>query len=198
MGSYAEQIFSFNDRIYFTSGVRYDGNSSFGKSFKGVFYPKVGLSWLVSDESYFPHYDWLNSLRLRGTYGASGVQPSTTAAARYFTSTTATIGGADQPGVRIGSLGNQNLRPEYSAEFETGFDVSLFDNRTSLELTYFNKKTKDAIIARPIAPSISGLATIFDNLGSIRNQGFEATLNNRIIDNSRLTFELQLTGSTLK
>jgi hypothetical protein len=77
-------------------------------------------------------------------------------------------------------------------------DVSLFDNRTSLELTYYNKKTKDAIIARPIAPSISGLATIFDNLGSIRNQGFEATLNNRILDNQLLTFDLQLTGSTLK
>jgi TonB-linked SusC/RagA family outer membrane protein len=198
LGSYAEQILSYADRLYFTAGVRYDGNSAFGKSFKGVFYPKVGLSWLISDESFFPHPRWLNSLRLRGTYGASGVQPSTTAAARYFSSTTATIGGADQPGVRLGALGNQNLKPEYSAEYESGLDVSLFDNRTSLELTYYNKKTKDAIIARPIAPSISGLATIFDNLGSIRNQGFEATLNNRILDNQLLTFDLQLTGSTLK
>jgi hypothetical protein len=198
LGSYAEQIFGYRDRVFLTGGLRYDGNSSFGKSFKGVFYPKVGLSWLISDEGFFPKASWLTSLRLRGTYGASGVQPSTTAAARFFTSTTATIGGADQPGVRIGSIGNPNLRPEYSGEFETGFDVSLFDSRTSLELTYFNKKTRDAIIARPIAPSISGLATIFDNLGSIRNQGFEATLNNRIFDNRMFSFDLQLTGSTLK
>jgi len=198
LGSYAEQIFSYNDRVFFTGGLRYDGNSSFGKSFKGVFYPKVGMSWLISDESYFPHPTWLNSLRLRGTYGASGVQPSTTAAARFYTSTTATISGADQPGVRIGALGNQNLRPEYSGEFESGFDAQLFSNRTTVELTYYNKKTKDAIIARPIAPSISGLATIFDNLGSIRNQGFEATLNNRFIDNNEFSFDLQLTGSTLK
>jgi len=198
LGSYAEQILSFNDRFYVTGGLRYDGNSSFGKSFKGVFYPKLGASWLISDESYFPHPSWLNSLRLRGTYGASGVQPSTTAAARFFTATTATIGGADQPGVRIGALGNQKLRPEYSGEFETGFDAQLFSNRTTLELTYYNKKTKDAIIARPIAPSISGLPTIFDNLGSIRNEGFEGTLNNRFIDNNDFSFDVQLTGSTLK
>ena len=198
LGSYAEQIFAFNDRVYLTGGLRYDGNSSFGKSFKGVFYPKVGASWLLSDEGYFPHPSWLNSLRLRGTYGASGVQPSTTAAARFFTSTTATIGGADQPGVRIGALGNPKLRPEYSGEFEAGFDAQLFSNRTTLELTYYDKKTKDAIIARPIAPSISGLPSIFDNLGSITNQGFEASLNNRLVDNNDFSFDLQVTGSTLK
>jgi len=198
LGSYAEQILSFNERVFLTGGLRYDGNSSFGKSFKGVFYPKVGASWLISDERYFPHPTWLNSLRLRGTYGASGVQPTTTAAARFYSATTATIGGADQPGVHLGALGNQNLRPEYSGEFETGFDAQFFSNRTTLELTYYNKKTKDAIIARPIAPSISGLSSIFDNLGSIQNQGFEATFNNRFIDNNEFSFDLQLTGSTLK
>lgn len=155
MGSYAEQIFSLNDRVYLTGGLRYDGNSSFGKSFKGVFYPKVGLSWLMSEESFFPRYNWLNSFRARGTYGASGVQPSPTAAARYFSSTTATIGGTDQPGVHLGSLGNAKLKPEYSGEFEAGFDATMFSNRTTVELTWYNKRTKDAIIARPIALSIA-------------------------------------------
>jgi outer membrane receptor protein involved in Fe transport len=142
--------------------------------------------------------DWLNSLRLRGTYGASGVQPSTTAAARYFSSTTATIGGTDQPGVRLGSLGNSNLKPEYSGEFEAGFDATLFSNRTNVELTFYNKRTKDAIIARPIAPSISGLPTVFDNLGSIRNNGIEASITNKFIDRQNFSFDLQVTGSTNK
>jgi TonB-linked SusC/RagA family outer membrane protein len=198
LGSYAEQIFAYNDRVFLTGGLRYDGNSSFGKSFKGVFYPKLGLSWLLSDESYFPHMDWLNSLRLRGTYGASGVQPSTTAAARFYSSTTATIGSADQPGVHLGALGNANLKPEYSGEFESGFDATIFGNRTTLELTYYNKKTKDAIIARPIAPSVAGLASIFDNLGSIRNTGVEASLSNKFVDRPDFGFDLQVTGSTNK
>ena len=152
MGSYAEEVLSYADRVFLTGAMRYDGNSSFGKSFKGVFYPRVGLSWLMSDESFFPHVSWMNSFRVRGTYGASGVQPSTTAAAHFFTSTTATIGGTDQPGVRIGALGNANLKPEYSGEFETGFDATLFGSRTTLEFTYYNKKTKDAIISAPDRP----------------------------------------------
>ena len=81
--------------------------------------------------------------------------------------------GVDQPGVQLGALGNANLKPEYSGEFETGFDATLFNSRTTFEFTYYNKKTKDAIIARPLAPSIAGLTSIFDNLGSIRNQGIE-------------------------
>src|SRR5262245_7015938 len=154
MGSYVEQIFSYNDRIYLTGRVRYDGNSAFGKSFKGVAYPGVGLPWLLSEESFFPRPSWLSSFRYRATYGASGVQPTTTAAARFFTSNTATIAGVDAPGVQLNALGNSKLRPEYSGEFETGFDASFFDARTTFEFTYYNKKTKDAIISRPIGLSV--------------------------------------------
>jgi outer membrane receptor protein involved in Fe transport len=198
MGTYGEQVFALNDRVFLTGRVRYDGNSSFGKSFKGVFYPGVGLSWLMSDESFFPHPSWLTTFRVRSTYGASGVQPSTTAAARFFSSTTATISGADQPGVQLGALGNAKLKPEYSGEFEGGFDATLFNSRTTFEFTYYNKKTKDAIIARPIALSIAGITSIFDNLGSIRNQGMEFTFNDRLIDNRALGFDIQVTGSTNK
>ena len=114
------------------------------------------------------------------------MQPSTTAAARFFSSTTATISGVDQPGVQLGALGNAKLKPEYSGEFETGFDATLFNSRTTFEFTYYNKKTKDAIISRPLAPSIAGITSIFDNLGSIRNQGMEVTFNNRLIDNRQI------------
>jgi hypothetical protein len=185
--------------MFLTGRVRYDGNSSFGKSFKGVLYPGVGLSWLLSDESFFPHASWLNSFRYRATYGASGVQPSTTAAARFLSSVTAAVSsGVDQPGVQLGALGNPNLKPEYSGEFETGFDMSLFSSRTTFEFTYYNKKTKDAIISRPLAPSIAGITSFFDNLGSIRNQGMEVTFNNRLIDRREVGFDVQLTGSTNK
>lgn len=199
MGTYAEQVFSYADRIFLTGGLRYDGNSSFGKSFKGVFYPKVGLSWLMSEQGWFPtNENWLSSFRVRGTYGASGVQPSTTAAVKYFTSTTGTINGVDLPGVSLSSLGNTNLRPEYSGEFETGVDLTTWRGKSTVEFTYYNKKTKDAIIAQPLAPSLAGITSTFANLGSVRNQGMEVTINNRIIDNNQYGFDLQLTGSTNK
>jgi hypothetical protein len=100
--------------------------------------------------------------------------------------------------VQLGSLGNPKLKPEYSGEFETGFDMSLFNSKTTAEFTYYNKKTKDALIARPLAPSLAGISTLFDNLGSIRNQGMELTLNNRLIDNNEYGLDIQITGSTNK
>ena len=198
LGEYVEEVLSYADRVFLTGGLRYDGNSAFGKSFKGVLYPKVGASWLMSDESFFPKSDWMSSFRLRATYGTSGVQPGTTDAVRYFSATTGTINGVDAPGVQLGSLGNQNLKPEYSGEFETGFDATIFGGKTTAEFTYYNKKTKDALIARPLAPSLAGISTLFDNLGSIRNQGMELTLNNRIIDNNEYGLDIQITGSTNK
>lgn len=198
LGDYIEEVISYADRIFLNGGIRYDGNSSFGKSFKGVAYPHVGVSYLISDEGFFPKTDWVNSLRIRSAYGASGVQPSTTAASRYFSSTSATINGTDVPGVVLGALGNAHLKPEYSGEIEMGVDATVLKNKSTIEFTYYNKKTKDAIISRPIAPSISGLTSISDNLGSVRNQGLELTLNNRLIDNNNYGLDLQLTGSTNK
>ena len=67
---------------------RYDQNSAFGTKFKGVAYPKFSASYNISDESFFPHNDYLNSLHLRLAYGASGVQPGATSALRTFSTTT--------------------------------------------------------------------------------------------------------------
>jgi len=205
LGSYGEEVISYADRIFLTGGLRYDGNSAFGSSFKGVYYPKVGLSYLISDESFFPKINALNSFRLRATYGSSGVQPGTTDALRYFTGAPVNVLGQEQAGVTLGALGNSNLKPEYSGEFEGGFDATMFQNKTSLELTYYNKKTKDALIQAPTAPSIGGTAgvngtngVIVENLGSIRNQGLELTYNQKWIDNAQVGFETNLTGSINK
>jgi TonB-linked SusC/RagA family outer membrane protein len=199
LGTYGEEVISYAERIFLTGGLRYDGNSAFGSNFKGVYYPKVGLSWLVSDESFFPKINALNSLRLRGTYGSSGVPPGTIAALRYYNPIGADINGTEQSGVTLGALGNSNLKPEYSGEFETGVDMTAFQNKTSLELTYYNKKTQDALIDAPLAPSVGGAITSrLTNIGSVRNQGFEVSFNQKIIDNTQFGAELQINGSTTK
>jgi TonB-linked SusC/RagA family outer membrane protein len=199
LGSYGEEVISWRDRMYLTGGVRYDGNSAFGSGFKGVYYPKVGLSYLVSDESWFPKVPALNSFRLRGTYGSSGVQPGTTDALRFYTGAPGNNNGVEVGGVTLAALGNTNLKPEYSGEFEGGFDATMFQNKTSIELTYYNKKTKDALIQAPTAPSIGGTVTNqVVNLGSIRNQGLELTYNQKWVDNSQIGFETNLTGSINK
>ena len=145
LGYYVEQLFTVNDKLFITAGLRRDAASAFGQDFRAVNYPKVGASWLISEEGFFPQTDAISSLRFRATYGASGQIPGATDALRFLSPFGTTISGtADQPGVSIGSLGNDVLRPEFSAELEGGFDLNLFTGRSNFELTYYDKNTTDA------------------------------------------------------
>ena len=91
---------------------------------------------------------WLNQLRLRTAYGASGVQPGTIDAVQYFSATTARRESGDAPAVVFSTLGNRNLKPERSTELELGVDGTFWNNRLSTEITYYNKSSKDALISR--------------------------------------------------
>jgi hypothetical protein len=197
LGVYVDQQFSIRDRLFITAGVRRDAASAFGSEARGVLYPKIGASWLISDEAFVPQTEWLQSLRLRATYGASGQIPGTTDALRFFNPFPATIsGGGDAPSVSIGSLGNSDLRPEYSAELEGGFDLTMFQGKTNFELTYYNKKTSDALIQRRIAPSLAGVQARFENIGSVRNSGLELVFNQALIDRESIFADIVITGST--
>uniref|UniRef100_UPI0027B8E4ED TonB-dependent receptor domain-containing protein n=1 Tax=Gemmatimonas sp. TaxID=1962908 RepID=UPI0027B8E4ED len=189
---------ALREKLFITGGVRRDAASAFGANTRAVYYPKLGASWLISEESFFPRPEFLNSLRLRGTYGASGQIPGATDAVRYYSPGPLTLSNGDAPAASLGSLGNANLKPEFSAETEFGFDLSLFSNRTNIEVTSYSKSTTDALIQRSIAPSLSGLTTQFVNIGNIKNSGLELTWNQRVIDSKAAALSFLLTGSTNK
>lgn len=195
IGSYVEEEINLKERLYLTGALRFDDNSAFGKNFDATVYPKASASWLVSEEPFF-HASAFNTLRLRAAYGTSGQQPGTTDALRFFRAVSGRKDEAGTTGVTFGSLGNANLKPERSREFEVGVDAGLFKDRVSLELTYYTKTTKDALIERPVAGSIGASRTQFVNLSRIRNRGFEAALTTRIIDGQRTAWDLTLSGST--
>ncbi|WP_396204576.1 SusC/RagA family TonB-linked outer membrane protein [Gemmatimonas sp.] len=199
LGYYVEQQFNWNEKLFITAAMRRDAASAFGKDFRAVNYPKLGASWLISDQSFFPQADWISSLRLRATYGASGQIPGATDALRFLSPFGTTISGsADQPGVTIGALGNATLKPEYSAETEAGFDLNMFGGKSNIEVTYYDKNTTDALIERRVAPSIAGVTSRFENIGNVRNSGLELVYNQRVIDGQKLGLEFVLTGSTNK
>jgi TonB-linked SusC/RagA family outer membrane protein len=195
IGSYVEEEINLKERLYLTGALRFDDNSAFGKNFDATVYPKASASWLVSEEPFF-HASAFNTLRLRAAYGVSGQQPGTTDALRFFRAVSGRKDEAGTTGVTFGSLGNINLKPERSGEFEVGVDAGLFKDRVSLELTYYTKTTKDALIERPVAGSIGASRTQFVNLSRIRNRGFEAALTTRIIDGQRTAWDVTLSGST--
>src|SRR5256712_829371 len=173
VGGYVEQLFGYKDRLFVTGALRVDDNSAFGANFQAVFYPKFGVSYVISEEPYFPKWTWINSVRLRGAVGASGVQPGTTDALRFFAPTAASVDNADSPAILDSASGNPGLKPERAREYEIGGEAVLFEHRVSIDLTYYNKRTKDALIARIIPPSAGASDTRFENLRAVANRGLE-------------------------
>ena len=110
--------------------------------------------------------------------------------ARFYRAVSGKKDEAGTTGVTFGSLGNPDLKPERSDEFEIGFDAGMFKDRLSLELTYYDKLTKDALIERPVAPSLGASRTQFVNLSRIKNHGFELAITTRIIDSKNTAWDL--------
>ncbi len=195
-GVFIEEQLDFGGRLFLTAAVRADKGSAFGSSLAAVLYPKISASWLISEEAFFNPGDWLNSMRLRGAWGDSGVQPGTNDALRFFLPIAATVdGGQNVTGVTFGGVGNADLKPERSREIEFGVDAEMYSNRLGLQLTYYNKKTQDALVLRQLPPSLGVGAGRFENLGSVQNKGIEVGINARIIEASSVSFDLDIVGT---
>lgn len=195
LGGYLQQKLSWRDRLYLTAAVRGDDNSSFGQDFKLIYYPSASLSWVIGDESWFPKIPTINSLRLRGSVGQSGQRPGFRNAVSFYQAVGVRREVGDVGALELGAnIGNNELKPELSTEYEGGLDLGFLNSRVSLELTYYNKSTKDALIQRQLAPS-TGAQTRFENLGEVTNKGVEGTLNAVVVDVDRFKWNVTLNGS---
>jgi outer membrane receptor protein involved in Fe transport len=195
LGLYVEEAVALNDRLFLTAAVRTDQNSAFGTDFQRVFYPKASLSWILSEESFFPEIGWVNQFRIRSSYGAAGVQPQSNDALRFFVTSAQSILDVDQPGLQISALGNPELRPERSTEFEGGFEARLFNSRVTLDVTGYTKTTKDALISAIVAPSAGSANNVRRNLGSVNNRGFEFLGTGQVFDGRSFAMDLSLSYS---
>lgn len=204
-GVYGEEVLGFKDRLFVTLAVRADGGSSFGRDFRVAVYPKVGISWLVSQEPWFREIAGLTSVRSRFAYGSSGVQPPSTAALPQAKPVTVYINGTTTNGARLSSIGNAHLQPERQREFETGADLEFLDGRIRTEVTYYNRLSTNALVNRyfpsslggpiNIAAAAGGLLPRLENIGSVSNRGWEGLLNARLVDHPQFAFDLTVSGS---
>ena len=192
VGMYLQQEVSWNDRLFVTGALRADDNSAFGENFDLVYYPKVSASWVVSEEPFWG-LDFVNALRLRAAFGESGQQPDAFDALRSYVSRQSPDGAAT---VRPDTPGNPELGPERGSELEAGFEAELFNGRVSMDFTYYDQRTSDAIVARNVAPSSGFTGQEFVNIGKISNRGVELQLGARVIDTSPLDWDVDLNLST--
>jgi hypothetical protein len=183
-------MIGIDDRLFLTAALRADGGSAFGRDFQTAIYPKASVSWIVAEQ----RTGWLNGARLRAAYGASGVQPGSTAALPLVTVAPAFVDGVAASGARLGTIGNPDLKPERQTEIETGADLELIHGRLRVEATYYDRLSRDALINRPLSSEF-GIAARQENIGSVRNRGVEGMLSATAVDNPSVTWNVSLNGS---
>lgn len=181
LGAFGTEQLAWRDRVFLTAGLRGDKNNAFGLNFKEIYYPSASLSWVLGDEPWFPKTNMFSSLRLRGAYGESGRQPGFRDAIPFFNAVPVLSSNGEEAAFVPGGVGDPNLKPERSKEFEGGFDVGVANERVSLSFTYYHKHTDDLLISVPLPPSGGVATSIFHNLGSVQNQGVEGLVNAQIL-----------------
>jgi TonB-dependent starch-binding outer membrane protein SusC len=175
-GLFGEQQLAFAERFYITGGLRGDAHSTFGDNVTYQLFPKVDVSYVVSEHDFVPEF--FSSLRIRGAYGTAGMQPGTYDRVRTW-SGTPVIGA--QPGIIPSNIGNQDLKSEVTHEIEAGLDLSFLNDRVNAEATYYFMRTEGALYQRRYAPSLGFLNTQLENIGEVENQGFELALRGDLV-----------------
>lgn len=178
-GAFLETVIGLANRFYLPVSLRTDAGSGLGGNVRPKF-PRLAFSYLVSDEPVFralPGIGKLHELRLRTAYGQAGVQPSVTQKLRTYSVGTDVVDGVPVTTTQVSGIGNSELRPERTAEWEGGLDVSVLGGRFSTSLTWYRKKTIDALIDLDVPVSVNGGGTRRSNLGLVLNTGLEVALN---------------------
>jgi TonB-linked SusC/RagA family outer membrane protein len=195
-GFYGQQEFAFAERLYLTGATRVDNNSAFGSEVHWVTYPKLSLSYVVSEEPAFQQRmpSWLSSLRLRAAYGASGQQPALNTALRTLTPAV----GPNASGVLSpNALGNPELKPERVLGTEVGFETGLLNDRFGIDFTYFRDRSKDAILSRGVAPGTGfGARNQFFNAGEITKSGIEALVKAQLVNRTSWGWDMNVNLAT--
>ena len=192
IGGFFSQQLNWNEKLYFTAAIRGDKNSAFGRNFGFISYPSASLSYVVTEGG-----TTLNQLRLRTAYGESGLRPGVLDAIAYFTPAPARLDSNNVAGVTSGNLANPNLKAEHSREYEVGFDAGFFRDRASIGFTAYSKRSTDALVLTPLAQSLGGPASAFENLGAVSNKGLELTVSATPLqlDNAVLALTLNASGN---
>ncbi|KJD37236.1 hypothetical protein PW52_02040 [Tamlana sedimentorum] len=175
--------YQYLDRYILSGGIRSEGNSKFGSSYRYGVFPSIAGKWIISNEPFLVDYDFIDELGLRASYGVNGNSPSFNYG-QYNTYTTYNYNYLDERPVYPNNMELTDLRWETVVQSNIGLTYSFFNNRLSGDLEFYQKKTIDMLTKNTSIPTTSGFSTVpFLNLGDVNNEGFELSVRTKIIDN---------------
>ena len=192
-GTYASAELSYLERIFLTLSGRYDITSTLPIANNKYFYPAASLSGLLLDSG-------SSYLKLRGAVAqlANDTNPYLTetalvpgAADAYFGQILSPVGGVGfyELGTR---LGNPDLKPERTTEYEIGLEGNFFESRLTWDLSLYHRKTEDVIIDLPLDPS-TGFTRKAVNAADVVNKGIEFTLSGSPIKTADFRWDVNYT-----
>lgn len=173
-GVFARFGYIYDDKYIASVTVRRDGSSRFGSDNRWGTFPAVSLAWRASSESFMEGISFLEELKVRASYGETG---NHLIGNFDYAGLVATGGSyAGQGSLTPSNIANPLLQWETNIYTNVGIDFSLFQGRLGGSLDYYIRDTEDLLLDKPI-PATNGFTTITDNVGAIRNTGFEIELN---------------------
>ena len=196
MNSYFLRLmYSYKDRYSVTATGRYDGSSKFGENNKYAFFPSAGLAWNVNRESWLEDNQTISNLKVHTSYGLTGnSEIGVYNSLGKVSSGTLLINGDRNPYSYISSFANSDLKWEKTAQFDFGVELGLWQNRLTFDVSYYTKKTTDLLLDCPI-PHATGFTSIFKNIGSVKNSGFDIMITGRPVETDNFNWTSTLSAN---
>ena len=177
--------YGYKDKYFVDLTARLDGSSKFGANNKRGFFPAISAAWRIIDEPFIQKVNWLSDLKMRASYGitgnAGGLSPYQSLSTVASTGSNYQINHIYTTGINPTGIANPDLRWEKSQQANIGLDIGLFNNRVSVVVDAYHKKTKDLLYIKTL-PLSSGYGSITGNFASLENRGIEFATNATIID----------------
>lgn len=181
---FARLFYDFDSRFLATVTFRADGSSRFAKGNQWGYFPAFSLGWRLSNEEFIKNISWISNLKLTGGYGELGNQsvPPYQYLSLIKTGTTYqnggyAFGGTGVSGAAITTIANPDIAWERTAMTNISLEAGFLNNRLNTTLTWFNKNTKDMLIAPPVVGSAGSVTIPTQNIGAMNNKGVEIDLN---------------------
>lgn len=175
----ARARWDFKGKYYANVAVRADGSSRLAAGNQWAFFPSGGVAWRISEEEFFGKRDWLNSLKLRASYGAVGnsaIDPyQTIAGLGKYPYLFGENAGDKFFAYRPSMIPNKDLGWEISRTTNLGIDFGLWDNRISGYIEGYITKTSDLLMERTL-PFFTGFSKVWQNIGKTENKGIELNI----------------------
>jgi TonB-linked SusC/RagA family outer membrane protein len=190
---YTRAQYDYDNRYFAGASFRVDGSSRFGANNKYGYFPAVWGAWLISNEQFFAgHLNTISYLKLRASLGVTGnAEIGNYATLSRLNPTEVVFNGQTQPAVVLSNPGNRNLKWERGRQWNIGIDAMLWKDRVEITADLYRKLTSDLLYSKQL-PATTGYTGIFDNIGSIRNQGLELVIRTKNIVTPRFNWSTSL------